>query len=113
MTFQSPFPDHLYIGHSGAMVPWCHWDPWCLHDGLHDNGLGLARALLEGRPGRDLEGDGRGVHGVEAAVLQRRLDVHHGETHADAVQQLAFWEDGMDGDMLIVVTVWFTKNMRI
>lgn len=65
-----------------------------LHNGFHHNGLRLPRALLKGRPGGDLEGDGRGIHGVEAAVLQRRLDVHHGETHADAVQQLALEMDG-------------------
>ena len=36
----------------------------------HDNGLGLASTLLEGRASSDLEGNGRGVHWVKATILQ-------------------------------------------
>eukprot|EP00438_Fugacium_kawagutii_P007621 Skav221462 [mRNA] locus=scaffold1700:286312:292009:- [translate_table: standard] len=72
-----------------------------LHDGFHDDGLRLVGALLKGRPRRDLEGDGGAVHGVETAVLQGRLHVHHGETHPDAVGQLVLGAFQHGGDVLL------------
>ena len=80
----------LILLHNPKLPKQTALSPFGLHNGLHHNGLGLPSAFLEGRPRRDFEGDGRGVHGVEAAVLQGALDVHHGETHADAVQQLTW-----------------------
>ena len=46
---------------------------------------------------------------VEAAILQGALDVHHGETHANTVQQLALMAENRD----IAMVLWSGNGLYL
>ena len=55
-----------------------------LHDRLEDGRVGLGDGVLDGHRAGDLEGHLGRVHLVERAVVERRLDVHHGHVGVGA-----------------------------
>src|SRR5690606_20904866 len=69
-----------------------------LHDGLEDLRAGLRHGLPVGGLGRDLEGDGRGVDRVEAAVREGDLHVDDGVAREGALlgRQAEALLDGRD-----------------
>ena len=65
------YPYHHHFTAPGVLFcshPW-HCSIFGLQPRHHDNGLGFASTFLEGCSGRNLEGNGGGVHWVESTIL--------------------------------------------